>query len=126
MLLLRICNVYSNAVKIVLKKDPAYEEQLKNNDTNSTPKLDPRAVEKDMSEFLKLSSYDFTKMTYDDQCIIQRALTRMASSKISKTVDGKMVIDKNAKASDINIDEELFKFIKDASEEGYSVPETSE
>ena len=79
-----------------------------------------------MSEFLKLSSYDFTKMTYDDQCIIQRALTRMASSKISKTVDGKMVIDKNAKASDINIDEELFKFIKDASEEGYSVPETSE
>ena len=119
-------NWTNEPMKIVLKKDPAYEEQLKNNDTNSTPKLDPRAVEKDMSEFLKLSSYDFTKMTYDDQCIIQRALTRMASSKISKTVDGKMVIDKNAKASDINIDEELFKFIKDASEEGYSVPETSE
>ena len=93
--------------------------------TLPTPTLDPRAVEKDMSEFLKLSSYDPFKWTQDDHFIMQRALTRIR--KVSKTEGTKTIIDKGAKASDLNMAEELFNFIKDAaSEEGYSVPEENE
>jgi len=92
--------------------------------TLPTPTLDPRAVEKDLSEFLKLSSYDPFKWTQDDHFIMQRALTRIR--KVSKTEGTKTIIDKGAKASDLNMAEELFNFIKDAaSEEGYSVPEGS-
>ena len=55
---------------------------------------------------------------------MQRALTRIR--KVSKTEGTKTIIDKGAKASDLNMAEELFNFIKDAaSEEGYSVPEGS-
>ena len=89
--------------------------------TLPTPTLDPRAVEKDMSEFLKLSSYNPFKWTQDDQFIIQRALNRMTLKR-----EGTKVIVKDMKASDLNMAEELFNLIKDGFEDGYSVPEENE
>ena len=88
--------------------------------TLPTPTLDPRAVEKDMSEFLKLSSYDPFKWTQDDHFIMQRALNRMTLKH-----EGTKVTVQDTKASDLNMAEELFNLIKDGFEDGYSVPEAS-
>jgi hypothetical protein len=89
--------------------------------TLPAPTLDPRAVEKDMSEFLKLSSYDPFKWTQDDHFIMQRALNRMTLKH-----EGTKVTVQDTKASDLNMSEELFNLIKDGFEDGYSVPEASE
>ena len=89
--------------------------------TLPTPTLDPRAVEKDMSEFLKLSSYDPFKWTQDDHFIMQRALNRMTLKH-----EGTKVTVQDTKASDLNMAEELFNLIKDGFEDGYSVPEENE
>jgi len=95
-------------------------EPVEPKSTLPTPTLDPRAVEKDMSEFLKLSSYDPFKWTQDDHFIMQRALNRMTLKH-----EGTKVTVQDTKASDLNMAEELFNLIKDGFEEGYSVPEAS-
>lgn len=100
-------------------------EPVEPKSTLPTPTLDPRAIEKDMSEFLKLPTGNPLKWTYDDYFIIQRAFTRMASSKTLIHEGTKIIFNKDAKASDLNMSEELFNFIKEASGEGYSVPEAS-
>ena len=100
-------------------------EPVEPKSTLPTPTLDPRAIEKDMSEFLKLPTGDPLTWTYDDHCIIQRAFTRMASSKTLIHEGTKIIFNEDAKASDLNMSDELFNFIKDASGEGYSVPGTS-
>lgn len=86
--------------------------------TLPTPTLDPRAVEKDMSEFLKLSSYDPFKWTQDDHFIMQRALNRMTI----RSENGMSSV-KDMKSSDLNMSEELFNFIKKGFEAGNALME---
>ena len=86
--------------------------------TFPTPKMDARAVEKDMSEFLKLSSYDPFKWTQDDHFIMQRALNRMTLKH-----EGTKVTVQDTKASDLNMAEELFNLIKDSFADGYKLME---
>ena len=76
--------------------------------TFPTPKMDARAVEKDRSEFLKLPAGNPPNWTYDDHCIIQRALTRM-----TLIHEGGKTTIKESKGSELNMSEELFNFIKD-------------
>ena len=80
-----------------------------------------RSEVKEASGYLKLSTYDFTKWTYEDHVIIQEALTRMRSSKVLIHEGAKIIVKKDAKASNLNMAEELFTFIKDASGDGYDV-----
>ena len=82
-----------------------------------------RAEKMDMSGFLKLPAGNPLKWTYEDYMIIQKAFTRMASSKTLIHEGAKIIVNKNTKACDLNISEELFNFIKDICGDGYDVSE---
>ena len=73
--------------------------------TENTP------VEKDMSEYLTLSTYDNTKMTAEDKEILLKAVIRLAKIS-SETKDEIDYFLETRKGSDLNISEELFNYIK--------------
>ena len=55
-----------------------------------------RSEVKEASGYLKLSTYDFTKWTYEDHVIIQEALTRMRSSKVLIHEGAKIIVKKDS------------------------------
>ena len=72
----------------------------------------------DKSEYLTLSTYDPSKWTSEDNVIVQKALNRMTI--IS---ENGMSFVKDMKASDLNMAEELFNFIKKGFEAGNALME---
>jgi len=72
----------------------------------------------DKSEYLTLSTYDPSKWTYEDNVIVQKALNRMTI--IS---ENGMSFVKDMKASDLNMSEELFNFIKKGFKDGNTLME---
>ena len=82
-----------------------------------------RAEKMDLSGFLKLPAGNPLKWTQDDYLIIQKVFIRMEAKNSIKQEGAKFVIDKDAKASDFNISEVLFDFIKDLCGDGYYVSE---
>jgi hypothetical protein len=85
-------------------------------DDEYTSTENTRSEVKDMSGYLKLSTYDPFKWTYEDNVIVQKALNRMTLKH-----EGTKVIVKDKNGSDLNMSEELYNLIKDGFGDGYEV-----